>query len=84
MPYHAHILHQAPTHPRYATQQALLFLDVRIALVNPTGAATILTRVSPVDVLSACLRASERSWDVRQHCRVQRLYIRDVLGTLPL
>ncbi|KAJ7333290.1 hypothetical protein DFH08DRAFT_1083754, partial [Mycena albidolilacea] len=39
-----HPLHQSPTHPRYATQQALMFLDVRIALVNPTGAATIFTR----------------------------------------
>jgi hypothetical protein len=35
-----HPLHQTPTHPRYATRQALLFLDVLIALVNPTGAAT--------------------------------------------
>jgi hypothetical protein len=54
-----HPLHKAPTHPRYATRQALLFLDVRIALINPTGAVTIFTRVRFAGALSACLRASE-------------------------
>jgi hypothetical protein len=32
---------QAPAHPRYATQQALSFLDARVALVDPAGAAMI-------------------------------------------
>jgi hypothetical protein len=57
-----HPLYQAPTHPTYTTRQALLFFDVRIALVNPTGAATIFTKVAP-SAFSARV-CVHRSWDV--------------------